>query len=259
MVQFNHGLREITLKVVYYGPALSGKTTNLQMLHQLLDPEARGRLMTLDTADDRTLFFDLLPVFFKTKNGFKVKIKLYTVPGQVMHTSTRRIVLAGADAVAFIADSRRAESRANTDAWRSMIENLKQNGIQREHIPICIQFNKRDLPDVRTDQELEDLKATSREPIIKAVAVRGEGVVETLRQLLSLTYRNLQALYELDKKFGMSEAEFLEAVFKRARGAGAPNADQGPQGQGEGPKNSGAQPDTDAQHTTRAQGGGTRS
>src|SRR5690606_2750690 len=113
MVQFNHTQREITLKLVYYGPALSGKTTNLQVIHQFLKPESRGRLMTLDTADDRTLFFDLLPVFFKTHAGFKVKLKLYTVPGQVMHNSTRRIVLSGADGVMFVADSQRCEAKAN--------------------------------------------------------------------------------------------------------------------------------------------------
>src|SRR5690606_1132371 len=107
-VQFNTKERELTLKIVYYGPALSGKTTNLQALHGCLDPVARGRLMTLDTKGDRTLFFDLLPVHFTTRSGFKVKIKLFTVPGQVMHETTRRIVLAGTDAICFIADAQRS-------------------------------------------------------------------------------------------------------------------------------------------------------
>lgn len=215
MVQFNQAQREITLKVVYYGPALSGKTTNLQLIHQFLDPEARGRLMSLDTADDRTLFFDLLPVFFKSKSGFKVKIKLYTVPGQVMHTSTRRIVLSGADGVVFIADSQRAEAKANNDAWRSMMENLRQNGIAPESIPIAIQFNKRDLPNVRTDAEIEEIKAKSKEPVFTAVAIRGEGVIETLFALLKLAYRNLNAKYDFEGKFGISEGEFLRSIFKR--------------------------------------------
>ncbi len=215
MVQFNHAQREITLKVVYYGPALSGKTTNLQMVHQLLDPQSRGRLMSLDTADDRTLFFDLLPVFFKSKSGFKVKIKMYTVPGQIMHQSTRRIVLSGADGVAFIADSQRSEARANNEAWKSMMENLKQNGFTPESIPIVIQFNKRDLPNVRTDAELDELRQKSKEPVFPAIAIRGEGVLETLFALLRLTFRNLTTQYDFEGKFGLSEQEFLRAIFKR--------------------------------------------
>lgn len=215
MVQFNQAQREITLKVVYYGPALSGKTTNLQMIHQFLDPTARGRLMSLDTADDRTLFFDLLPVFFKSKSGFKVKIKLYTVPGQIMHTSTRRIVLSGADGVVFIADSQRTEAKANNDAWRSMMENLRQNGITPDSIPIAIQFNKRDLPNVRSDAEIEEIRSKSKEPVFAAVAIRGDGVVETLFALLKLSYRNLNAKYDFEGKFGISEGEFLRSVFKR--------------------------------------------
>ena len=215
MVQFNHAQREITLKVVYYGPALSGKTTNLQMVHQLLDPQSRGRLMSLDTADDRTLFFDLLPVFFKSKTGFKVKIKMYTVPGQIMHQSTRRIVLSGADGVAFIADSQRSEAKANTEAWKSMLENFKQNGLDAEQIPIVVQFNKRDLPNVRTDAEMDEIRAQSKEPVFTAIAIRGDGVLETLFALLRLTFRSLTKHYDFEGKFGLSEAEFLRAVFKR--------------------------------------------
>lgn len=215
MVQFNHTQREITLKVVYYGPALSGKTTNLQMVHQLLDPRFRGRLMSLDTADDRTLFFDLLPVFFKTESGLKVKIKLYTVPGQIMHQSTRRIVLSGADGVAFIADSQRSEAQANTEAWKSMLENFKQNNIEATQIPIVVQFNKRDLPHTRSDSEIDELRTKSKEPIFTAVAVRGDGVLETLFALLKLTFRSLASQYDFEGKFGLSEAEFLRGVFKR--------------------------------------------
>ena len=110
MVQINMAEREITVKVVYYGPALSGKTTNLQQLHALIDTDARGKMLTLDTADDRTLYFDFLPIQFGTQNGFSVKIKLFTVPGQVMHKSTRKVVLAGADAVVFVADSQRSSA-----------------------------------------------------------------------------------------------------------------------------------------------------
>jgi signal recognition particle receptor subunit beta len=214
MVQFNHTQREITLKLVYYGPALSGKTTNLQVIHQFMRTESRGRLMTLDTADDRTLFFDLLPVFFKTKSGFKVKLKLYTVPGQVMHNSTRRIVLSGADGIVFVADSQRAEAKNNNTAWRGLMDNLKENGIDADDIPIVIQFNKRDLPNVRTDEELEELKVKGKEPIFPAVAIRGEGVVEPLFALLKLAFRNLNKKHDFAGKFDLTEKEFLRNIFQ---------------------------------------------
>lgn len=221
MVQFSHTQREIMLKLVYYGPALSGKTTNLQMIHQFLDPRSRGRLMTLDTADDRTLFFDLLPVYFKTSAGFKVKLKLYTVPGQVMHNTTRRIVLAGADGIAFIADSQRAEARANNEAWQGMIGNLKENGIASDDIPIVIQFNKRDLDDIRSDEEIESIRKRGKEPIFKSVAIEGKGVLETLYALLRMTYRNLNARHDFEKKFGLSEKIFLRNIFKNVDLEGA--------------------------------------
>ncbi|MCX7959189.1 MAG: MglA protein, partial [Deltaproteobacteria bacterium] len=128
-MQFNIAQKEVTLKIVYYGPALSGKTTNLQAIHQMIRQEGRGRLMTLDTRDDRTLFFDLLPVFFSTSSGIKVKLKLFTVPGQVIHNSTRKLVLAGADAVAFIADSQISLNDANNESWNNLIENMRANGL----------------------------------------------------------------------------------------------------------------------------------
>lgn len=171
--------------------------------------------MSLDTADDRTLFFDLLPVFFKSKSGFKVKIKMYTVPGQIMHQSTRRIVLSGADGVAFIADSQRSEAKANNEAWRSMMENLKQNGLAVDSIPIVIQFNKRDLPNVRTDEDIAEIRSKSKEPVCTAIAIRGDGVIETLFALLQLTFRNLNRQYDFEGKFDLGEAEFLRAIFKR--------------------------------------------
>src|SRR5574340_311373 len=153
MVQFNADTREIAVKVVYYGPALSGKTTNLYALFQKIDPKVRGRLMTLDTKDDRTLFFDMMPVFFKTQAGVKVKLKLYTVPGQVMHESTRRIVLQGTDAVAFVADSHRSEAGSTLAYWNNMLANLEANGLDFRALPIVVQLNKLDLPDCRGEDE----------------------------------------------------------------------------------------------------------
>ena len=211
MVQINMAEREITAKVVYYGPALSGKTTNLQQLHKLIDPEARGKMLTLDTADDRTLYFDFLPIQFGTQNGFSVKIKLFTVPGQVMHKSTRKVVLAGADAVAFIADSQRTSASANAYSWRDMEANLKSNGIDFGSIAKVVQFNKRDLEDVKPLQEIED--AWGDIPTYPAVATRGEGVIETFRELLRGLYRNLEERHRFGQKFGLTEQDFLKGIL----------------------------------------------
>ena len=213
MVQLSHDTRELAVKVVYYGPALSGKTTNLQALFQKIDPKVRGRLMTLDTKDDRTLFFDMMPVFFKTRAGVKVKLKLYTVPGQVMHESTRRIVLQGTDAVAFVADSRRSETASTLAYWNNMLKNLEANGLDFRSLPIVIQMNKRDLPDARRDDELGDLRKQVQPPVIPAVAIRGDGVVETLYAILQLCYRSLERSLALEAKWQITEREFLDKIF----------------------------------------------
>jgi hypothetical protein len=213
MVQFSPESREITIKVVYYGPALSGKTTNLQALFQKIDPRVRGRLMTLDTKDDRTLFFDMMPVFFKTLSGVKVKLKLFTVPGQVMHESTRRIVLQGTDAVVFVADCRRSEAEATLAYWNNMLQNLEANGLDWRSLPIVIQLNKMDLSDARGESELGDLRALIRPPVVPAVAIRAEGVVETLFALLQLCFRGVDRTLGLHKKWGITEREFLGRIF----------------------------------------------
>jgi signal recognition particle receptor subunit beta len=218
MVQFNQETREVALKVVYYGPALSGKTTNLDALFKKIDPKVRGRLMTLDTKDDRTLFFDMMPVFFKTPAGVKVKLKLYTVPGQVMHESTRRIVLQGSDGVVFVADSRKAESAATQAYWNNMLKNLEANGLDPRTLPIVIQANKKDLPDSR-DDDLADLHGAGKPLVVPAVAIRGEGVVETLHILLTLCYRNLDAAVGLDRNWHLPEREFLGQIFSHIAGA----------------------------------------
>jgi signal recognition particle receptor subunit beta len=222
MVQINLEQREITLKIVYYGPALSGKTTNLQVIHQVLDPDSRGRLMVLDTSDDRTLFFDLMPVFFKTQSGFTVKVKIFTVPGQVMHNSTRRVVLQGADGVAFVADSQKSLSKANNESWRDMVNNLKMNGLDINEIPMVIQFNKRDLSEVRSDEEIAEVGRKGKEPVFKATAINGDGVMETLEGILRLTWRSLNQKYNLEEKLQVKENEFISGVLKRSARAGTP-------------------------------------
>lgn len=212
-VQLNHAQRELTVKIVYYGPGLSGKTTNLQMIHQRTSPEVRGRLLTVETHDDRTLFFDLLPMFFSTASGFKVKVKLFTVPGQVIHNATRRIVLQGADAVAFIADSRRAAGAENNAYWKNLVENMRENQLDPAQVPVVIQYNKRDLPDTKTDQEIEETRKKGKEPVVGAIAIRGVGVLETLYAVLQSAFRSLDARAGLTKNLGLTEKEFLAQVF----------------------------------------------
>ena len=212
-VQLNHAARELTVKIVYYGPGLSGKTTNLQMIHQKTKAEVRGRLLTVETHDDRTLFFDLLPVFFQTASGFKVKVKLFTVPGQVIHNATRRIVLQGADAIAFIADGRRTAGAENNSYWKNLAENMKETGLDANTTPMVIQFNKLDLPDAKTPQELEATRKKGKEAVVGAIAVRGVGVLETLYYVLQGAYRSIDSRVGLQKNIGLSEKEFLAQIF----------------------------------------------
>ena len=213
-MQLNNEKREITLKVVYYGPGLSGKTTNLQFIHQRTKAQVRGRLLTVNTHDERTLFFDLLPVMFTSSTGFKVKVKLFTVPGQVIHNATRKIVLQGADAIAFIADSRRTANSENNSYWKNLRDNLKNNGIDPSGVPVVIQYNKRDLPDTRSDEEIDETRRKGREPVIGAVALKGIGVLETLFSVLQLVYRSIDSRFGLAKNIGLTEVEFLRQIFR---------------------------------------------
>jgi signal recognition particle receptor subunit beta len=210
-VQFNTAQRELTLKIVYYGPGLSGKTTNLRALYQRIQPALRGHLMTLDTADDRTLFFDTLPLVFKSGN-LKVKLKLFTVPGQVMHNSTRRIVLQGCDAIAFIADSQPSKRQENYKYWMNMVENLKSNGLSIESLPCVVQWNKKDLGDATTAESVAKMRAENKQPVFEAVAVRGEGIVETFLVLVALTFEQIDRTYLLRDKIGLDRQAFVEEV-----------------------------------------------
>jgi hypothetical protein len=219
-LQVDFSARELTVKLVYYGPALSGKTTNLQAIHELVSEEAKGRLMTLETRDDRTLFFDLLPLTFSSETGLKVRIKLFTVPGQVIHNATRRLVLQGADGIAFIADSQRSETKANQAAFLNMQKNLRDNGLDPGKTPLVIQFNKRDLPEIRTDAEIEAVAERGREPVFKAVALRGSGVLETLLGLLDLTWKQLENEHNLREKFSLDPEEVLAEIRSQLGMAG---------------------------------------
>ncbi len=211
-MQLDFKARELTVKLVYYGPALSGKTSNLQALHRAAAAGATGRLMTLETKDDRTLFFDLLPFTFRDQGGLAVRLKVFTVPGQVIHASTRRLVVQGADGIAFIADSRQSETQNNAAAFLDLKGNLKQQGLTLKQMPLIIQFNKRDLPDIRSDGEIAELAAQGREPVYLAVATHGKGVVESFLGLLHLTWSNLNAQHDLNRKFGFDSEAFLSRV-----------------------------------------------
>ncbi len=213
MPQLNLETREITLKVVYYGPALSGKTTNLQQIHKLLAQAARGKMVKLDTQDDRTLYFDFLPVEFGVEGDCKIKLKLFTVPGQVMHRSTRRIVLAGADAVAFVADSQRSAASANAYSYRDLEANLRANGIDTNTIAQVIQFNKRDLPDIKPLEEVREAWKGTGIPTVPAAALKGEGVIETFEALLRRLFQQLDRRLSFGSKFGLTEETFCEGLM----------------------------------------------
>jgi mutual gliding-motility protein MglA len=214
-LQLDFAARELTIKLVYYGPALSGKTTNLQALHKVVEAGSTGRLMTLDTKDDRTLFFDLLPLNFKAKGGLSVRVKVFTVPGQAIHASTRRLVVQGADGVAFIADSQVAETQHNAEAFADLKRNLEANGLTLKNMPLIIQFNKRDLPNVRSDAELLELARKGREPVYMAVAPKGVGVVESFVGLLQLSWNALTKEHDLDRKFGFESDAFVQMVANK--------------------------------------------
>jgi signal recognition particle receptor subunit beta len=205
-VDFNE--RQITLKLVYYGPPLSGKTTNLKSLHTRVEELNRGRLMMLDTRDDRTLFFDLLPIFFKA-SGLSFRMKVYTVPGQPMHEATRRVVLQGSDGVVFVADSSPAQAEANRTAWLGLARHLGNLGLER--IPVVIQYNKRDLDDAIPVSDA-DRFGTDKLDLFTATALRGDGVITTFFGLLDRVWDSIDADMQLGQRFGISRASFRDAV-----------------------------------------------
>lgn len=222
-MQLDFSAREVTIKLVYYGPALSGKTTNLVALHEQAGPEARGRLMSLATQDDRTLFFDLLPLTFRANDGdVSLRLKVFTVPGQPIHAATRRLVLQGADGVALVADSRISETQSNADSFLDLRQNLRDSGIELSKMPLVIQFNKRDLPDIRSDEELGELALRGKEPVYRATATRGEGVVETFLGLLNLTWRRLDETHQLSRKLLINGDALLASAAAQLRTTTSP-------------------------------------
>ncbi len=206
MVFFNYATMEMNAKIVYYGPGLCGKTTNLQQIHRVMNPSTRGELVSLATETDRTLFFDLLPIHLGNIGGFKTRFQLYTVPGQVFYNSTRKLVLKGADAIVFVADSQEAMLDANIESLENLQENLAELNMSLDELPWVIQYNKRDLPNILPVEELNDHINQSNVPYFEAIATKGVGVLETLKEISKLT------LIALKKKTGEIEEEEEEEV-----------------------------------------------
>jgi mutual gliding-motility protein MglA len=195
MVLFNYSTKELTAKVVYYGPGLCGKTTNLQWIHEKTPIKNKGKMLSLATEADRTLFFDFLPIDLGTIRGMKTRIQLYTVPGQVFYNATRRMVLKGADCVVFVADSQEPMLDPNLDALANLKENLEANEIDPAEIPTVLQYNKRDLPNALPVEILNEKLNPRGLPFFEAVAMKGQGVDETLKAATGLVFKSLATKY----------------------------------------------------------------
>jgi signal recognition particle receptor subunit beta len=177
----NYVAREINCKIVYYGPGLGGKTTNLQYVYQITSAENKGKLVSLATETERTLFFDFLPIDLGQIRGFRTRFHLYTVPGQVFYDSSRKLILKGADGVVFVADSQEERMDANLESLANLAQNLKEHGFDLEKIPYVLQLNKRDLPSAMPMEDLKQQLLVKGEPVIEAVAPQGVGVLPTLK------------------------------------------------------------------------------
>jgi signal recognition particle receptor subunit beta len=195
MVQINFARREVNCKIVFYGPGLSGKTTNLEIIHKKVPDTARGNLTSIATEQDRTLFFDFMPLDLGQVAGMKTKLFLYTVPGQVYYDSTRKLVLQGADGVSFIADSDPNRMNDNIESFKNLERNLKDYGVDIRKIPLVIQYNKRDLPGALSVAELNAKVNSIGAPVFEAVAVKGEGVMQTLKGISKLVVDRLNEEY----------------------------------------------------------------
>ena len=191
MTFINYASREINCKIVYYGPGLCGKTTNLQWIYDKTNPGAKGKLISLATETDRTLFFDFLPLELGTVRGFKTRFHLYTVPGQVFYDASRKLILKGVDGVIFVADSQVERMDANVESLDNLVINLRTQGYDLMTLPYVLQLNKRDLPNVASAEEMKRLLVKKEEPVIEAVAMKGTGVFETLKGVAKLVLSEL--------------------------------------------------------------------
>jgi signal recognition particle receptor subunit beta len=182
----NYSTREINFKIVYYGPGLSGKTTNIKYIYEKIKKDNKGKLVSLATETERTLFFDFFPLDLGMIKGYKVKFHLYTVPGQIYYSSSRKLILKGVDGLVFVADSQRERFEANIESIADMVENLKEYKIDFPMLPYVLQLNKRDLPNITPADELIQALRKKDEPVVEAVALKGDGVVDTLKSISRL-------------------------------------------------------------------------
>jgi len=192
MTFINYAAREINCKIVYYGPGLGGKTTNIQWIHDKTRTDSKGKLISLATETDRTLFFDFLPIELGTIRGFRTRFHLYTVPGQVFYDASRKLILKGVDGVVFVADSQEMRRDANIDSVENLRHNLKENGYDLDAMPYVLQYNKRDLPAVMPVDEMHSELKFREEPTFEAVATRGDGVFDTLKSIIKLVLADLR-------------------------------------------------------------------
>ena len=226
MVLFNHATREMTAKIVYYGPGLCGKTTNLMVIFDKLDPKSKGKMLSLATKTDRTLFFDLLPVDIGKVGNFNLKIQLYTVPGQVFYNETRKLVLKGADSIVFVADSQPAMVEANRESFANLLDNMQENNLDPNDTPIVIQYNKRDIPGVLPVEELQEKLGFEGYPFTEASALKGEGVMDTFKLVSKITAKHLLGRF---KGPGKGEALPLKKAAPPKKVAKAPEPEPEPE------------------------------
>jgi signal recognition particle receptor subunit beta len=202
MALIDLGKKEIQCKIVYYGAGRCGKTTNLIYIHHAMSSKDRGKMLTIDTKGDRTLFFDLLPLNLGSVSGFDIRIQLYTVPGQIMYEATRKLVLKGVDGIVFVADPLKVRQERNKESLAGLGENLLEHGIKIEEIPLVMQYNKRDLvetsvPTLSVEELSTDLNASLNKPEFEAIATNGTGVFETLREISKQTVKQVAMKHRL--------------------------------------------------------------
>ncbi|WP_459924324.1 GTP-binding protein [Desulfatiferula olefinivorans] len=217
MAELDEKGRRLTVKIVYYGPALSGKTTNLIHVYNTIGRASCGDMMSIETKGDRTLFFDLLPLGVKTKSGLTLVFKLFTVPGQVAHDATRKTVLSRADGVVFVADSQISQAMNNMESFENLENNVRRLGMDFGRLPLVVQFNKRDLDDIETETDILDLWNPTGIPVRFASALHGRGVFDTLETLLKSVYGVLDPFFNLAERYKVYPEDFLFPIRNTGR------------------------------------------
>lgn len=213
MAIYDEDNNRLTIKLVYYGPAMSGKTTNLMRLHDKLLSDLKGEIMMMETTNDRTLFFDLLPLGFMTSTGMLIKFKVYTVPGQVVHDSTRKAILSRADGVVFVADSQLSQSINNGQSFENLEANAGRVGLDFDSLPLVIQYNKRDLSNIISEEEVLERWRQAPWPVVFSNALDGSGIIETLQSLLKQVYDVLNDEFKFSEKHNLTYETFVKQLI----------------------------------------------